>query len=43
VKLAAWTSGLFLELNGDPPCSKADQSPLNLSPNALASLLPPSR
>jgi hypothetical protein len=24
VKLAAWASGLLLELKGDPPCSKAD-------------------
>ena len=24
LKLAAWASGLLLELKGDPPCSKAD-------------------
>jgi hypothetical protein len=29
VKLAEGTSGLLLELKGDPPCSKADPSPLN--------------
>jgi hypothetical protein len=31
LKLAGWSLGPLLELKGDPPCSKADQSPLNLS------------
>jgi hypothetical protein len=31
VKRAGWSTGLLLELKGNPPCSKADQRPLNLS------------
>jgi hypothetical protein len=31
VKLVGWSLGLRLELKGDPPSSKANQIPLNLS------------
>src|SRR5215469_6731563 len=46
VKLLGWSLGLLLELKGDPPCSKPDQIPLNVSllpsnaPTSPYSILP---